>query len=356
VNERIEWERALPPDLRFKAPKRLPIEIGGIYVDGRIYTGPWTPMPIIRGQGTFWDWARKPGRDGMTDPQARIVDMDREGIDVAVLFGGFAGLGAAVLPDARLGAVMARAYNDWLASYCKPHPKRLIGVAALAAQDPPEAARELRRCVQDYGFRGAAFPVNVQGKNLADPSFNPIWAEAERLDVPVCLHNSSVIHGPGGERFTSYFFKKAPLDGFENMLASMSVVCGGVLDRFPELRVAFMESGAGWVPYWLDRLDDYYSELGHRSIEYLDAPLRRGLPSAYFKSEQCYFSCEVEEKTLPYVLSVVGEDRALYASDYLHHDCKFPESVNIIKRRADLSPEAKEKVLGRNAAALYKLG
>jgi len=291
----------------------------------------------------------------MWDPDRRIADMKLEGIDVAVLFGGLAALGASLVKDVRLGASMAQLYNDWLAEYCRPHPDKLKGIAALAAQDPPVAAAELRRCVQEFGFVGGAFPVDVQGRNISHPDFYPIYEEAERLGVPICFHNSSMTKGPGGERFTSYFSIKVGLDPFENMIASMCVVCGGVLDQFPGLRVAFTESGVGWVPYWMDRLDDYYLELGHRSIEHLNAPLKRGRPSEYFKSEQCYFACEPEEKTIAYAASVIGAERIVYASDYYHHDAKFPESVKIIDAREDLTPEVKQRILGGNAATLYKL-
>ncbi|MBI3744110.1 MAG: amidohydrolase [Chloroflexi bacterium] len=355
VSERIEWAKALPPELLPFAPRRMSPEVGGILAGGQVYTGPWTPVPWVRDEGSWFEWISLPGREGMWDPARRLRDMDLEGIAVAVLFGGFAALAASVVPDARLGTAMARAYNEWLAGYCRHKPERLKGVAALAAQEPEVAARELRRCVKEYGFVGGAFPSNVQGQNLADPRFNPIWAEAERLNVPICIHNSSVIRGPGGERFTSYFSIKAPLDPFENMLASMAIVCGGVLDRFPRLRVAFMESGAGWTLFWMDRLDDYYEELGQRSIEHLDKPLRLGMPSAYFRSEQVYVACEPTERTLPLVVDALGADRLLYASDYLHHDAKFPRSVALIHERKDLTIEAKRKVLGENAIRLYGL-
>ncbi|MBI3743235.1 MAG: amidohydrolase family protein [Chloroflexi bacterium] len=127
----------------------------------------------------------------------------------------------------------------------------------------------------------------------------------------------------------------------------MSLLLGGVLDDFPRLRFAFLESGAGWAPYWMDRLDDYYEEFKEHRLEHL--------PSDYFRSGQCFISCEVEEKTIPYVVQVLGEDRVIYASDYLHHDAKFPRSVALIAERKDLSRSAKTKILGGNAAKLFRL-
>ncbi len=333
----INWKEVLPEPLGQKA-------LWATQQGSRVY---W-PEPIVREtEGPMGPWHQDPERSGMWDPHRRMKDMDLEGIDVAVLFGGGTGLGVSGLQDRRLAAGMARGYNDWLAEYCAPYPDRLKGAAALPMQDIPAAVEELRRSVKEYGFVGACIPVNVHGKTLDDPDYFPFYEAAQDMDIPVCIHNTIFIDGPGWERFTSFVRQKAILDPFEMMIASMSLVMGGVFDRFPKLTVAFLESGVGWVPYWMDRLDDYYEE-------FKELPLKKDVRD-YFRSEQCYVSCEVDEKTVGYVADTIGEDRVLYASDYLHHDCKFPESVNAIAKRPELSEELKAKILGENAVRLFKL-
>ena len=349
MEHQINWQEVLPADLRGKAPKSLSGEVGGIFIEGRIISGPYYPTPIVRGtEGPMGAWHTHPARSGMWDPHKRMKDMDLEGIDTAVLFGGGTGLGVSGLRDKRLAVAMARGYNDWLAEYCHPYPGRLKGVAALPMQDVGEAVKELRRCVKQYGFIGACVPVNVHGRPMDDPDCYPFYAACQEMDVPVCIHNTTTIDGPGGERFTSFVRQKAILDPFEMMIASMSLILGGVFDDFPKLKVAFLESGVGWVPYWMDRLDDYYEE-------FKEKPLKKHLPSDYFKSEQVFVSCEVDEKTIAFASQTMGDGHVIYASDYLHHDAKFPRSVAAIQEREDLSSSLKAKVLADNAARLFKL-
>ena len=139
----------------------------------------------------------------MTDPKARIIDMDSEGIDVAVLFGaGLAGTLPA-LEDAGLAAALATARNTWLAEYCAANPKRIKGTAALAQQDIEASVDELRRTVMDLGFVGASLFPNVKGRHLGDPYYFPLYAEAEKLNIPMCVHMSTARVAPVLSAFTS---------------------------------------------------------------------------------------------------------------------------------------------------------
>jgi predicted TIM-barrel fold metal-dependent hydrolase len=131
------------------------------------------------------------------------------------------------------------------------------------------------------------------------------------------------------------------------MLALTSFTVGGVLARFPRLRVAFLEAGAGWLPFWLERLDEHW-ELLPEQAPGLDRP-----PSEYFAGRG-FVSCEPEERSIPWVLDRVG-DTVCYASDYCHWDCAFPHSVDLLAARTDLSVPQKSAVLAANAAALYGL-
>lgn len=136
---------------------------------------------------------------------------------------------------------------------------------------------------------------------------------------------------------------------FEQMIASLCVVAGGMLERFPRLKFAFMEAGCGWVPYWMERLDEHYEVL-QPTVPHLTKA-----PSEYMKSDQMFYAFEMEEKMLPYVAEFVGADRLVFATDYNHSDSKFPHTVAEVMEREDLSPDLKAKLMGENAAKLYKL-
>jgi predicted TIM-barrel fold metal-dependent hydrolase len=122
-----------------------------------------------------------------------------------------------------------------------------------------------------------------------------------------------------------------------------------VPEQFPRLRLAYVEAGCGWIPYWMERLDEEYEK---RAAE---APLLKGKPSEYMTNGRIFYSCESEEETLHYVLERAGDEIILYASDYPHWDSNYPNTVKSIAERPILSDEQKRKVLGANAKRLYRL-
>ncbi len=296
------------------------------------------------------EWHRHlPGTRGANPrtPQDQLAAMDREGVDVAVLYP-TSGLGIGVLREPEKAVAIAHAYNDWLADFCTAAPERLKGVAIVAPHDPLAAARELNRAVTDLGFVGLMMPTWVPGRYLSDQAFDPIYAEAATLGVPIGTHT-----GVGQEamppRFPDFLSTHATAHPFEQMAAVCSFVVGGILERHPALRVAFLESGIGWVPFWLERLDESF-EKRHAEVPYL-----RMKPSEYLLSGRCYFHTEPEEKGLVYAIEVLGDDQIMYASDYPHWDCMHPDSARILQERTDLSESSKRKILGDNAARFYKL-
>jgi predicted TIM-barrel fold metal-dependent hydrolase len=121
----------------------------------------------------------------------------------------------------------------------------------------------------------------------------------------------------------------------------------GVPEKFPNLRIAFLECGCGWVPYWMDRMDEEWEK--RRS----EAPLLKAKPSEYMTRGNWFYATEPEESTLPYVADRVGEDVILFASDYPHWDGGFPYMVSTVKGRKDISERLKQKVLCENASRLY---
>jgi uncharacterized protein len=290
-------------------------------------------------------------RAGMYDPAARLDDMDLEGIDVAVLFPPGSGEEFA-LHDPQFSIALCHTLNDARAEFAAHDPDRLKLVAKLPMIDPEAAAEELDRCVREHGFVGLVCAQHILDKNLDDPSFDIVWETASRLDVAVCVHGGG--QAPGQvpfviERLRSSLTVHAFTHPVGAMLAVTCFTVGGVLARFPDLRVGFLEAGAGWLPFWLERLDEHWEHVPEQ------APLIDRTPSSYFLDAPGFVSCEPDERTVPYVLSQLGDGVVCYASDYCHWDCAFPDTVRIIGDRDDLDDAQKSAVLAGNAARLYRI-
>lgn len=290
-------------------------------------------------------------RAGMTDPKARLEDMDLEGIDQTVMFPGGAGEEWAGL-DRDFAIALCRTLNDARAEFTRHEPSRLRSVAKLPMIDPEAAVAELRRAVKELGMVGMVSPQHIRDKNLDHPSFDIIWEEAERLGVPVCIHGGgqAIDQVPiGVDRFKTRLETHAFTHPVGQMLAVMSFSVGGILHRFPKLRVAFLEANVGWLPFWLDRLDE------HWELTPEQAPIIDRKPSEYILSGNCFIGCDPDERTIPAVVDACGEGVVVYASDYCHWDCAFPDTVKIIAERDDLSKSAKEGIFHTNPARLYGL-
>ncbi|HLX87213.1 MAG TPA: amidohydrolase family protein [Acidimicrobiales bacterium] len=288
---------------------------------------------------------------GGFDPKQRLVDMDSEGIDQAVLFPSV-GLYFWALDDVVAAVDIARAYNDWLASYCAADPTRLFGAAMLPMQDPAAAARELRRAHDELGFPSVFVRPNpCCGRSLSDPAYEPVWDAAEECGVAVGVHEGSSVILPtlGSDRPFNPLVLHAVSHSFEQMLACAQLIAFGVLDRHPGLRIVFLESGGGWAPFWTERLDEQSETFGEF------CPSMHLRPSEYF-ARQCWISYEVDEKTLPVLAPVIGEHRVVWGSDYPHHDATFPGAVDALRRTmASMAEPARQLVLGENAVELYRL-
>jgi predicted TIM-barrel fold metal-dependent hydrolase len=336
----IPWADLLEEPYRSRAPRAVQDNRGFnfVMIDGKL-----TPKPVGKGCSFV-------GAPRNRHPQP-TTGMDIEGIDTAVLFGTSPFLSLPFVEDKDLASAVARVYNNWLADYCKADPRRLKGVALTAIQDPVESVKELRRAVEELKFVAvAAPPTSASKKNLDDPDLHPFFAEAERLNVPVCIHVGAGDGVPAGtERFDHPFFTHVMAHPFEQMIAALCVVVGGLLERFPRLKFAFMEAGCGWVPYWMERLDEHFEFL-QPTVPWLTKP-----PSEYMKNGRMFYAFEMEEKTLPYVAEFVGADYLIFATDYNHSDSKFPHTVEEVMERKDLSDGLKAKLMGENAARLYGL-
>jgi hypothetical protein len=350
INEPVDvFEDYLDDSYRSRRPVLLKDTLGltRILMEGRLY-----PEPRLRQAHTEKVEGTKLGgtHPGASDSSYRLSDMDRDGIDVQVMYGSL-GLALSTITDVDFGVAMSRACNDYYADFCSVDRSRLKCMATLPVQDVPSAVHEMRRAVTEKGHLGVTLPPNVEGKNLDHPDFYPIYEEAQKLGCPIAVHwgNGSYLRAAGTERFDTHFMVHAVGHPFEQMIALASIVCGGVLEQFPDLRFVFLEAGCGWVPYWVERLEEHYER---RAAE---MPLMKKEPIEYITGGGCWFSTEPDERWLPAAIATVGDDLILYSSDYPHTDSKFPNSVRAVREREDLSDESKDKVLGANAARFYGL-
>ena len=288
---------------------------------------------------------------GGSDPVARLSDMDVEGIDQAVLFPSV-GLYFWALTDPKAALPIARAYNDWLAAYCQADPSRLFGAAMLPVQDPVAAVDELRRARHELGFVAAFVRPNpCCGRSLTDRAYEPLWRAAEESAMTIAVHEGSSVIVPtlGSDRPFNPLVLHAVSHAFEEMLTCAQLIAFGVLERHPSLRVVFLESGGGWVPFWLERLDEQAETFGGF------CPELRMKPSEYF-ARQCWISYEIDEHTISALAPFIGQQRIVWGSDYPHHDATFPGAVDTLRRTmAPLSAEVQHMILGANAAELYGL-
>jgi predicted TIM-barrel fold metal-dependent hydrolase len=288
---------------------------------------------------------------GGYDPHARVKDMDIEGIEVAFFYPSL-WLIYGDLDDSKLAAAACRAYNNWIADFCKPYPNRFFGVAPLPLQDVDEAVKEMRRVVKDLGMRAVFVRPNpFNGRRLNDPAYDVLWHEAQELNIPVAIHGSfgTKMQTLGQERYKDPFFFHMVCHPWEMQGACLDIVCGGVLSKFPKLKVAFLESGVGWVGHWLDRMDGHFEKMGHY------VPWLKKRPSEHFR-EQCFISMDPDEHTLKGVVGMGLEECIIWGSDYPHFDCTFPGVVEEVKEAcAALPKRAQKKIIGENTKRLYNL-
>lgn len=347
------WVSRIDAKYRDRAPRRVRTNgdaWGQMVVDGvpmyRNYPEELVRAFQVNTESEYGEYAA----EGFS-PASTVRALDRQGIDVSFLYPSL-GLGVVAIDgqDPALAWAIARAYNDWLAEYCAHAPDRLRPVGLVSFHRVEYAVAELDRVVHEHGMTAVLVRPNpVNGRTVGDPDLAPFWARAEELGVSVSFHEGCHTRLPaaGADRFTTHFGMHACCHPMEQMMAFVALLENGVLDRHPALRVAFLESGCGWVPYFLWRLDEEY--------EYwrFQVPSLRKAPSEYFR-EQCYVSAEGCEPYLDTVVAQVGADRLLFASDYPHPDHGFGSEVADLLK-APLAEDVKDAILGGNAARFYGL-
>src|SRR4029453_15284875 len=341
------FDKYMDPAYRDRAP-RLIVDTDGkerLLIEGRVLGSPkglGLLGAIGARDGVVADATMKylEGRKGGFDPHARVPDMDLGGIHAAFLSPSI-GLFAGAIQDPQLAAATCRAYNRWLAAYCRPYPDRLFGVAMLPMQSIELAIEEMRYARKGLGMgRGFLRPNPYSGRMLHHRDYAPFWAEVQELDLAIGLHEGSGGGMPqvGVDRFTTRGARHIISHTMEMMLAAMSVIWEGVCDRYPRVRIAFLESGGGWIAPWLDRMDRHFDDKGFN-----DSGLSMR-PSELFR-RNCWISFEPVEGSLSVLADYIGPHKILWATDYPHPDGFFPGAPQLIADRPELSAETKHQIL-----------
>lgn len=348
------WEKYIDPRFKSRAPR---LETVGsnqtMMVEGETITGegkyPFSTPDFLaamkRGLERFTR-ARKSGFNA----ESRLQDMDEQGTDVQILYPTVGGqLLGKEFKDTELLVACCRAYNDWSAEYCGAAPDRLRWAAMLPLQDVDAAIAEARRTAAAGAVSFYVRPNPVLGRNLYHADYAPLWAEIEKLDKPICLHDSGSPHIPSfGERMDTHTTGHIIAHPFEAMAAMMSLIWYGVLERFPLLTVVHVEADAGWVPYWLQRMEQHWEFSGN--AEHPDLKAR---PTEYFK-RNIFVACRGDEMTLPSVVQLVGDDNLLFNTDYPHPDGTWPWGMERLTQQP-ISGESKRKIMWENAARAFRL-
>lgn len=299
------------------------------------------------------DWARIADQvEHGFDAPSYLRAMDAQGIDVAVLYPSL-GLFVPFQPelDAAASARACRAYDDWIAEYCATAPARLAAVGVVPLADVGLAVAEAKHAAA-LGLVGVLVRPNLlYGRNLGDRAYDPLYEALARDGITLAVHEGLGVRGGptlGAERFAGFTLRHLCSHPMEQMAAMGSLMLDGALERHPGLRVAFLESGTAWLPYWLSRLDQ------HRAWMQPELPLA---PSEYF-ARQCVISSDPEDDLVGTTARHVGADHIVWASDFPHPDAEFPDAVDEFEEKAvasGLDEQALGRVLWDTALEFYAL-
>ena len=290
--------------------------------------------------------------------------LDKTGIGWTVLYP-TAGLAVGRITAPDWAVIACRAYNTWLYETFLNENSRLKGVALIPFQDVDKAIIELRHAVKELGMLGGMLPSNgeaIQG-HLGNKIYWPLYEEAEKLGCALAVH-VGCLHNMGLDAFSTYYPAHALGHPFSLMIQAAAMLAHGVFDRFPKLRVAFLEGGATWVPFMMDRLDRSYHG-GHMQLDLegdlIGGPKQGEKASDYFKTQlregRIFVGFDCDDDGLGTAVAKGGRQSFLFGSDFPHEvfdATKCRHEIDELLEREDLTQEDKEAVLGQNALRFYR--
>ena len=367
INPRM-WEH-LPEQYRARRPRPVTIHDGdglgnfnaGWLIEGSLEPhalGPGaqqanTPRNVLAEFGATTEREHcSIGSMTLNDPQARLRDMDRMGLDAQMLFPST--LYAHMTADPGFEAALFRAYNRYLGAQCRQAPKRLTWSGLLPLRDQRQAFEALEE-MQRLGARAAVVFGTAGERMLSDPSLLPIWDEFARAQLPLCVH-MGMSYPPLAQLGQSIYDGHVIGMSLPAQLAFMAIVGHRMLDRYPDLKVAFLEFGAEWIFYMVSRMD-HYLPLDRGAHPFgLSMPNAAQLPREsirdYVKSGRIFIAAEADDSMLHNLFELIGEDHVLFSSDFPHGEGRENAALEIIERK-DLSETQKQKLLYDNTVRLF---
>ena len=292
--------------------------------------------PVLVAPGT----PTRPLEPRFFDLPARLRSMDRQGVEVQAL--------SLTIPmvywaDGAAGHRLARAFNDAASEAHTAHPDRFVGCATLPMQDPPRAAQELERASGLPGIRAVYLGTNMNGRELSDPAFFPIFERCQALKLPVLLHPITVI---GAERLQPFYLHNLLGNPFDTAVAAAHLVFGGVLDRLPQLQVCLPHAG-GALPYLAGRL-----QRDQRVRPEAKKAARR--PVTAYLRRFSYDTISHNPRALRYLIDTVGADRVMLGSDFCF-DMGYERPVQVVTGLRGFRQADQARILRGNAQRLLRL-
>jgi aminocarboxymuconate-semialdehyde decarboxylase len=274
----------------------------------------------------------------------RLALIDKQGIDIQAL--SINGFWWYAVDDRDLAGRIVRAQNEGLAKWCKAHPDRFVALASSSLQHPDLAAEQLDHAVKQLGHRGAAIAGHVEGQDLSLPKFDPFWAKAEQLGVPVFMH-------PGG---AENIIKPDALEGrgdlgniignpLETTYFLSRLIFDGTLDKFPALRIVSAHAG-GYLPSYLGRTEVACDVRGNAKCA------NRKRPKEYFQRELLVDTMIFSDEGLRHLVAEMGAGQIVYGTD---NPLNWPVTIDLVLNAKWLSDADKEAILGGNLTKLLRL-
>ena len=287
--------------------------------------------------------------------ESRLADMKQEGWDIQVCLP-TNGAGETSKRDPELAAALCRAYNNWARDFCSGAPERVKFTAVAPWENVEDMVTETRRAVEGLEAVSVFLPKAIPDVMWHDASYDPMWEAVQELDFPLSIHGEGCASGQpqANTRYLGGHWFFVPLEEaisfpFENMISLAHFIYSGLLDRFPQLRLLLLESNAGWLPFWLSRLERYCH--GRQAV-FFDPPRPKLTPEEYFQ-RQCAIAADADEPTLKYVVDYIGDENVVFNTDYPHPDAPAtPEPLR--NMLAQPIPETSmRKILWDNSVRIY---
>ena len=352
------WTTRIESRFRDRCPRIIPTEKGDWwYCDGLqgqgLDAGAQTGLSFEDPDKLSNDDLLENVRPGGYIPEEHVKGMDLDGIDVGLIYS-TAGLHHYKVIDGELLSAVFATYNDWSAEFCSVYPRRLKGIAMINIDDVGVGVRELERCAR-MGLAGAIIPMYLpDGNTYASPDYEPLWAAAQDLRLPLGLHTGTHRSSPNQVFLPPQSMPPSAFvtTDYPMRVSLADIIFSGVFERYPQLQVGAVEFEPTWVPHFLDLLDYTYTQIppGDNWLRFKED----ALPSDFFH-RNVYLSFQQSGLGIR-LREVIGVDKLLWGSDYFHAESTFPRSRQILEEiMSDCTEEEKAKIAGGNAARVYNI-